>query len=127
MQVWLLFTEMWAQSQGILALSYSRLAVYPLVLPQGFAEVQVHDKLQRPLCCGLFLSLLSFSTASALSCLAHHSLGLWEKEWVLQVTECAAASAGWWILLYLSSLKAPSGSLLGYLRNQLLTLLTISK
>lgn len=42
---------------------------------------------------------------------------LWEKEWVLQVAECAAASAGWWILLDLSSLKAPSGFLSGYLRN----------
>lgn len=38
LQVWLLFTELWAQSQGILALSYTRLAMYPLVLPQGFAK-----------------------------------------------------------------------------------------
>lgn len=52
LQVWLLFTEVWAQSQGILALSYTRLAVYPLVVPQGFAEVQLHDELQQPLCCG---------------------------------------------------------------------------
>lgn len=75
LQVWLLFTEVWAQSQGILALSYTRLAIYTLVLPQGFAEVQLRDELQQPLCCGLCHSLLSFSTASALSCLAHHSLG----------------------------------------------------
>lgn len=38
LQVWLLFTELWAQSQGNLALSYTRLAMYPLVLPQGCAK-----------------------------------------------------------------------------------------
>lgn len=67
LQVWLLFTEVWAQSQGVLALSYTRLALYPLVLPQGFAEVQLHDELQQLLCCGcasppvLFHSLCSLS------------------------------------------------------------------
>lgn len=71
--------------------------------------------------------LLSFSTASALSCLGEVTYSCFgRKEWVLPVTECAPVSAGW-ILLYLSSHKAPAGFLWGYLRNQLLTLLTISK
>lgn len=103
-----LFAVVWAQSQGILAL-----VLHTRDWPRNLVFfLRVLLKCSCIMYCSSslfavgFVSLLLFSAASALSCLAHHSLGEALHSCFGRVGAAVywtPDSQGWWILLYLYS------------------------